>query len=66
MANLYHNIRAPHKRNRCCSREERLPISQRQALFVLDKTGEILAWEKAKERERGGTVRRLGTISLRG
>ena len=40
-------------------------LNRRRALFVLDKIDEILAWEKAKERERDVRFVELGQISLR-
>ena len=40
-------------------------LDRRRALFVLDKIDEILAWEKAKERERDVRFVELGPISVR-
>ena len=40
-------------------------LNRRRALFVLDKIDEILAWEKAKEREKDVRFVDLGPVSLR-
>ena len=40
-------------------------LNRRRALFVLDKIDEILAWEKAKERERDVRFVELRAVSVR-
>ena len=40
-------------------------LNRRRALFVSDKIDEILAWEKAKEREKDVRFVDLGALSLR-